>query len=145
MAPFFPSVNLENTQSTRNGWSIVTPPTIQSRNDVENNDKISALLVNQKTNDTNSDNRGDGSTEISIETTTKRFDINSFQPELQGGFRPIFKSPEVIAAKKKSDSIEALVQESENIGEESENDDRDDEEEAENENEEDEEEEREEE
>lgn len=126
MAPFFPSVNLENTKSTRNGWSIVTPPTIQSRNDVENNDKISALLLNKNLNETKSENRTDESTETHIETTTRKFDINNFQPELQGGFRPIFTSPEasvVPVAEKKSDNIDALVYESKKTHDDDEEDD----------------------
>lgn len=113
MAPFFPSINLENTQKTHNGWSVVPPVAIQSRSDVEKSDKISALLVNKKPNETNGETVSkDSSTESAeieaIETVTKKFDINTFRPDLQGGFRPIYRTPEAIA-EQKNDAVQAYV------------------------------------
>lgn len=123
MAPFFPSVNLENTQSTHNGWSVVTAtsPTLESRHDnlaeqsESKSNKISTSLTIQGTNETSSETAA--ATNVPAESTTRTFDISNFQPELQGGFRPIYKTIEMPTVKpEKSDSsIEALVYDDEEI------------------------------
>lgn len=124
MAPFFPSVNLENTQSTHNGWSVVTPstPVLESRNDnvaeqsESKSNKISTSLTIQAANETSSETAS-AINAATVESTTHKFDISNFQPELQGGFRPIYKTIEMPTVKpEKSDSsIEALVYDDEEI------------------------------
>lgn len=111
-APFIPSINLENTQSTHNGWAIVTPPTYggASRTESKNN-RISASLVNSHSNtNATSISRSDSDetfeSEASVESTTKKFDFDSFKPDLQGGFMPIYKSTLPSASsQEKSESI----------------------------------------
>lgn len=131
MAPFFPSVNLENTQSTHNGWSVVTPsasPMLESRNDnvdaagenteaKSSSNKISTSLTIQGSEETGSETTAADATNAPVESTTRKFDISNFQPELQGGFRPIYKTIEMPTVKpEKSDSsIEALVYDDEEI------------------------------
>lgn len=111
MAPFFPSVNLENTQSTHNGWSVVTPSSavLESRHDSlaagseAKSNKISTSLTVQSSDEVVS---SETTTNSPVETTTRKFDINNFQPELQGGFRPIYKTSEMPTLKPdKSDSV----------------------------------------
>lgn len=96
-APFIPSINLENTQSTHNGWSIVTPPSVlhSSKNEAKVN-RISASLANSNASSLLSISRSD-SGEVaeemaSAESTTKKFDFDHFKPEFQSGFMPIYKS-----------------------------------------------------
>lgn len=143
MAPFIPSVNLENTQSTNNGWSVVTPSAIAHHdNDVEatelRNNKISTSLSIQNDGSgsgsasasasaSGSDSGSDASETSSettnvtdaptVESTTRKFDISNFQPELQGGFRPIYKTAATPTEKpERSDSsIDALVYDDEEI------------------------------
>lgn len=96
-APFIPSINLENTQSTHNGWSIVTPPSVlhSSKTEAKAN-RISASLANSNATSLLSISRSDsGETaeEIaSVESTTRKFDFEHFKPEFQSGFMPIYKS-----------------------------------------------------
>lgn len=109
-APFIPSINLENIQSTHNGWLIVTPPSVPSGSHTESkSNRISASLVNSNSNSNSSvtsisrsDSNEAVESETSVEGTTKKFDFDSFKPELQGGFMPIYKSgiaqPAVTAA-----------------------------------------------
>lgn len=123
MAPFFPSVNLENTQSTHNGWSVITPstPVLESRNDNlaepidAKSNKISTSLTIHDADESSSETTA--ATNAVAESTTRKFDISNFQPELQGGFRPIYKTIEMPTVKpEKSDSsIEALVYDDEEI------------------------------
>lgn len=123
MAPFFPSVNLENTQSTHDGWSVVTPstPVLKSRNDnvaeqsESKSNKISTSLTIQDSDETSSEMIVASS--AAIESTTRKFDISNFQPELQGGFRPIYKTIEMPTVKPENSdtSIEALVYDDEEI------------------------------
>lgn len=96
-APFIPSINLENTQSTHNGWSIVTPPSVlQSVKNEAKVNRISASLANSNATSLLSISRSDsGETaeEIaSVESTTRKFDFEHFKPEFQSGFMPIYKS-----------------------------------------------------
>lgn len=96
-APFIPSINLENTQSTHNGWLIVTPPTSvvggPSKTDAKSN-RISASLINL--NATSSISRSDSEetaeSVVSVENTTRKFDFDSFKPDFQSGFVPIYKA-----------------------------------------------------
>lgn len=72
MAPFYPSVSLGTaTNSPSNGWNIVDSTT------------------NKNLYEKNKINRADVEEE-NLETTTKSFELDSFQPELQGGFKPIY-------------------------------------------------------
>lgn len=108
-APFFPSINLENTQSTHNSWSVVTPSTFinnlnlistqpqqqqlqqhQLSEPNSNNNLISASLLN--VNGTVYPNENSSKIQSSIEESTKKFDIESFKPDFLGGFKPIIKS-----------------------------------------------------
>lgn len=131
-APFFPSVNLEAVQSTNNGWAVVTPsnihenPTkIEKRNDVISPSLINAIHTHSKesTADTSSNQIEEGE---SVEVITQKFNIDSFQPELHSGFKPIYSvdnppksAPASIEEKstsnvKNDDSIEALIYEDSN-------------------------------
>lgn len=124
MAPFFPSINLENTQSTHNGWSVVTPssPVLESRNDnvAEQSDaksnKISTSLTIQGSDEISAETSA-ATTTTAVESTTRKFDISNFQPELQGGFRPIYKTigMPTVKPEKSDSSIEALVYDDEEI------------------------------
>lgn len=96
-APFIPSINLENTQSTHNGWSIVTPPSllVGSKNEAKVN-RISASLANSNATSIVSISRSDsGETAehvASVESTTRKFNFDNFKPEFQSGFMPIYKT-----------------------------------------------------
>lgn len=96
-APFIPSINLENTQSTHNGWSIVTPPSVlhSPKNEAKTN-RISSSLANSNATSLLSISRSDsGETAeevASVESTTRKFDFEHFKPEFQSGFMPIYKS-----------------------------------------------------
>lgn len=125
-APFFPSVNLEGVPSTNTGWAVVTSTAtplntskLEKRNDI-----ISPSLANAAHShidheaETSSSQVEEGQ---SVEVITQKFNIDSFQPELQSGFKPIFSvdKPETPAriqeksatAVTKDDSIEALIYE----------------------------------
>lgn len=100
-APFIPSYNLENKQSTHNGWLVVTPPGPKASD--ANAPKpaeakanvISASLANANSNGT-SISRSDETDLLesvsSAESTTKKFDINSFKPSFESGFLPIVRT-----------------------------------------------------
>lgn len=94
-APFIPSVNLENTQSTHNGWSIVTPPTVVSGGSkIESKgNRISASLANANvTSISRSDSAETVDVETRVESETGKFDFEHFKPDFQGGFLPIYKN-----------------------------------------------------
>lgn len=117
-APFFPSVNLENTQSTHNGWAVVTPSattTNSARSDSQNesiNIKISSSLVNQRSDKVDIS----ASNVEAIDSSTRKFDLENFQPELQGGFKPIYKTADSTAmSPEKEDSGESLIYEDDEI------------------------------
>lgn len=121
-APFFPSVNLEGVASTNNGWAVVTtaaPSKLEKRNDI-----ISPSLANAA----HTSSRPEASTSSSqleegqsVEVITQKFNFDSFQPELQSGFKPIFTEDtpkqnhqvqeHASANVTKDDSIEALIYE----------------------------------
>lgn len=126
-APFIPSLNLENTQSTHNGWSIVTPPSVPSGPQTESknnqNHRISSSLVNANANvNANTNGNGNGNvnanstsisrsdseetaeSEQSGEITTKRFDFDNFKPDLQGGFMPIYKNNNAASAERETEA-----------------------------------------
>lgn len=132
-APFYPSVNLGNSipDKQRNGWAVVTP----SAGGTSSPLSLAAALTSSK----NMINRSDmhmsdtknqshsgaitNSSDISNEDHTENFNMNSFQPDFQGGFKPIYppgsmktNRPIDIAPKSaklphEDDSIEALVYE----------------------------------
>lgn len=115
-APFFPSINLENTQSTHNGWSVVTPSTFidnshlisnrlqqqqqqrqqlsEPKTNSKSNNLISASLLNVNGTVNQSENENSSKIQSNIEESTKKFDIDSFKPDFLGGFKPISKSIE---------------------------------------------------
>lgn len=124
-APFFPSINLENTQSTHNGWSVVTPSTFidnlhlnsnqpqqqqlqqqqlsEPKTNSNSNNLISASLLNINGTVNQSENESSSKIPSSIEESTKKFDIESFKPDFLGGFKPIIKSS---AERSESKSVE---------------------------------------
>lgn len=95
-APFIPSINLENTQSTHNGWLIVTPPSVVagSSNVDSKSNRISASLVNANATSSISRSDSDETAEsvASVENTTRKFDFDNFRPDFQSGFVPIYKA-----------------------------------------------------
>lgn len=130
-APFFPSVNLEGIPTSNNGWAVVTSsthaPTIDPYKLEKRNDIISPSLMNAAHT---VNNAASGSSTSSsqleegqnIELNTEKFNIETFKPELQSGFKPLFTAEHVqeianhIQEKssnivKKDDSIEALIYE----------------------------------
>lgn len=108
-APFIPSINLENTQSTHNGWLIVTPPTVLSGSNTDSkSNRISASLANTNvTSISRSDSGEIVESDASVEKTTKKFDIDSFMPDFQGGFVPIYKNAPITSESKESDKSKA--------------------------------------
>lgn len=95
-APFIPSINLENTQSTHNGWLIVTPPSnvvSGSHSEPKGNNRISASLVNANvTSISRSDSVETAEKDASVESTTRKFDFEHFKPDFQSGFVPVYKN-----------------------------------------------------
>ncbi|XP_011295635.2 titin [Musca domestica] len=83
MAPFYPSVSLDSVTSTpSNGWNILktTKEPLYSKNNIDRSDVNSA----------NKDGQTEGEEEATENTTLKSFEMDKFQPELQGGFKPIY-------------------------------------------------------
>ncbi|XP_065371325.1 mucin-2 [Calliphora vicina] len=78
MAPFYPSVSLDSVTSTpTNGWNVLPSST-------DNN-------LYEKNNIDRSDvGNGDNKSGEGVESATKSFELDKFQPELQGGFKPIY-------------------------------------------------------
>lgn len=131
-APFYPSVNIDRPQNpARNSWAIVTPPSAvysngnrlnaidRSDNNVSDEPSTS---VEQNRPETNQMSNSTPSTVVvhSVETT-QSFDPDKFQPDFQGGFKPIYppsttpKATETKLIDAKStnldaeDSIESLI------------------------------------
>ncbi|KAM7364679.1 uncharacterized protein ACRADG_001068 [Cochliomyia hominivorax] len=78
MAPFYPSVSLDSVTSTpSNGWNVLPSSTDKDLYEKNNIDRSDVSNV---------ENKGDEGTESS----TKSFELDKFQPELQGGFKPIY-------------------------------------------------------
>ncbi|XP_067618896.1 mucin-4 [Eurosta solidaginis] len=81
MAPFYPSVSLGTaTNAPSNGWNIL-PSTTE------------AAYIYRKNNINRADVMADtGPGELSAELTTTKtnFETDNFQPEMQGGFKPIY-------------------------------------------------------
>ncbi|TMW44939.1 hypothetical protein DOY81_009982 [Sarcophaga bullata] len=78
MAPFYPSVSLDSVTSTpTNGWNVLPSSTGQNlyeKNNIDRSDIVS----------------GDNKNDETEESSTKSFEMDKFQPELQGGFKPIY-------------------------------------------------------
>ncbi|KAI8119852.1 hypothetical protein FF38_13419 [Lucilia cuprina] len=78
MAPFYPSVSLDSVTSTpTNGWNVLPSSTdndLYEKNNIDRSDVA------------NGDNKADEG----VESATKSFELDKFQPELQGGFKPIY-------------------------------------------------------
>lgn len=127
-APFYPSVNLGNSiPDKRNGWAVVTPtsssavaaPLLSSKEMINRSDKHMVDMRNQ------SHGTITNSSEISNEENTEHFNMNSFQPDFQGGFKPIYPAagkmktnrpvndiaPKSAKLPKDDDSLDALVYE----------------------------------
>lgn len=78
MAPFYPSVSLDSVTSTpSNGWNIL--PSSTDKNLYEKNNIDRSDVAN-----------GDTKADDGTESSTKTFELDKFQPELQGGFKPIY-------------------------------------------------------
>lgn len=124
-APFYPSVNLEKSPP-RNSWAVVTPPPnfADDHNQIDRSDAHAMEHV------------VDASGDVEAETETvvaakESFNLDSFQPEFQGGFMPIIAPAEMtppaaaaaavqpvkLVAKHADDSIEALVYDDDNVSE----------------------------
>ncbi|XP_061390702.1 proteoglycan 4 [Musca vetustissima] len=86
MAPFYPSVSLDSVTSTpSNGWNILQSTTkepLYSKNNIDRSDVNSG--------DSNNNKEGGQEDEAAESTTLKSFEMDKFQPELQGGFKPIY-------------------------------------------------------
>ncbi|XP_055852706.1 inactive histone-lysine N-methyltransferase 2E [Episyrphus balteatus] len=81
MAPFYPSMSLDTATSSpiaSNGWNIYHGTTERP-----------AAALYEKNNINRADVSSAGSSDEE-EATTKSFELDSFQPELQGGFKPIY-------------------------------------------------------
>ncbi|XP_055906857.1 uncharacterized protein LOC129942082 [Eupeodes corollae] len=82
MAPFYPSMSLDTATSSpiaSNGWNIFHGTT----------ERHGASSLYEKNNINRADVSSAGSSDEE-ESTTKSFELDSFQPELQGGFKPIY-------------------------------------------------------
>lgn len=130
-APFYPSVNLDKTQnSIRNSWAIVTPPPAEyesrdnhhSQIDRSDTDVDDSKRTSQDEKPLTVTNQKSSTTEPSTDTTsvTAPFDPDKFQPEFQGGFKPIYptenslkntEAEKTVASKSSTlkESIESLV------------------------------------
>ncbi|XP_014095805.3 mucin-2 [Bactrocera oleae] len=77
MAPFYPSVSLGSaTNAPSNGWNILPSTTEKT--------------IYEKNNINRADVDETASADFTETTTAKSFEMDSFQPELQGGFKPIY-------------------------------------------------------
>lgn len=113
-APFIPSINLENTQSTHNGWLIVTPPSNvvsgSSNSESKGNNRISASLVNANiTSISRSDSDETAEKDASVESTTRKFDFDHFKPDFQSGFVPVYKNSGAVNTGNPSVSASAMT------------------------------------
>lgn len=123
-APFYPSVNLGNSlPDKRNSWAVVTPSTVSIAS------ASAAALTSQKAMINRADMHTDdtlshsANSSDSNEENTEQFDMHSFRPDFQSGFKPIYPPTEMksgrpvdIAPKsakqpKDDESIEALIYE----------------------------------
>ncbi|XP_073820300.1 uncharacterized protein [Musca autumnalis] len=84
MAPFYPSVSLDSVKSTpSNGWNILQSTTkepLYSKNNIDRSD----------VNDGKNNKEAVEEEKEEESTTLKSFEMDKFQPELQGGFKPIY-------------------------------------------------------
>lgn len=120
-APFYPSVSLGNSPD-HHGWAVLSPTQNSAKNKEINN--------RSDTNVENSDQKSDIEDEDmmeDIDVNTESFNSESFQPEFQSGFKPIYPAdmkenptvtPKVTKVAKEVDSIEALVYDDEDDKEE---------------------------
>lgn len=136
-APFYPSVNLGNNipDKQRNGWAVVTPA-VGSGGSTSSGAAIAAALSSKEminrsdmhmvdaANQSHSGTITNSSEIVNEEHTEHNFDMNSFQPDFQGGFKPIYPlgggmktnrlveiAPKSAKLSHEDDSIEALVYE----------------------------------
>lgn len=112
-APFYPSVSLGNTPDHRNGWAVLSPAQNSAKNkEIDNRSDTHVESNDEKLKD---DDEGmiDG-----MEVNTESFNSESFQPDFQSGFKPIYPAdmkesssvaPKANKVAKEVDSIEALV------------------------------------
>lgn len=122
-APFYPSVSLGNSPDHRNGWAVLSP----SQNSAKNKEIDNRSDTNIESDGKKSDNENEDMME-DIEMHTESFNSESFKPELQSGFKPIYPAEtmnenptvegKVNKAAKEVDSIEALVYDDEDDKEE---------------------------
>lgn len=121
-APFYPSVSLGNSPDHRNGWAVLSP----TQNSAKNKEIDNRSDTNVGSDDKKSDD-DDGDMMADVEVNTESFNSESFQPEFQSGFKPIYPAdmkenpsvtPKMTKLAKEVDSIEALVYDDEDDKEE---------------------------
>lgn len=83
-APFFPSISIGGNQVTNSyeGWAVVTPQTSAQNSLNKNQINRSDEKIEQTQKESEFHEK--------LEITTKKFNLDSFQPEFEGGFKPIF-------------------------------------------------------
>lgn len=130
-APFYPSVNLDRAQNpVRNSWAIVTPPPSSGyyqgnrlnaidRSDNNVSEEPTKLEQKQESAVTNHPKSSPSSSAIvdHSEHTTEPFDPDKFQPEFQGGFKPIYP-PGATTPKTQIESKSNETKQSTNVDEE---------------------------
>lgn len=116
-APFYPSVNLDKAPDSKNSWAVVTPANKLDTNKIDRSDSHNIMEPNDKA--AKAEQSTSSSDENVDEMITEKFSMDKFQPEFQGGFKPIYPSVQLksnvnIQGKhaNKDESIEALVYES---------------------------------
>lgn len=124
-APFYPSVSLGNSPDHRNGWAVLTPPT---QNTAKNKESINRSDTNVENNDEKSNGHEESEDMMDdVDVNTESFNSESFQPDFQSGFKPIYPAdmkedasvtPKTAKSAKEVDSIEALVYDDEGDKEE---------------------------
>lgn len=121
-APFYPSVSLGNSPDHRNGWSVLT----STQNLAKNKEINNRSDTNVENGDEKAENKDDEMID-GMDVNTESFNAESFQPEFQSGFKPIYPAdvkespavtPKAVKAAKEVDSIEALVYDDEDDKEE---------------------------
>ena len=124
-APFYPSIKLGGGKmptDLKNSWAIVNPSKKSGSNNGNKIDRSDTMMRNGAggSGDNGDEENDDETTEAEehnnnqAETATEKFNLDQFQPELQGGFLPIHPPIGILPKSASSgihadDSIEALV------------------------------------
>lgn len=111
-----------NSPDHRNGWSVLS----SNQNLAKNKEVINRSDVNVDNDEKKSDNENEDMDD-DMDVNTEAFNSESFQPDFQSGFKPIYPAdmkenpsvaPKANKAAKEVDSIEALVYDDESDKEE---------------------------